>query len=157
MLRINPRADYDYLVYKDETGIDQRIEIGTPAWFEWLEGATKFVFKADAGEFSARRERRRNSWFWYGYKKVSGKLRTIYIGRTSELTLQRLKQVSQKLFGRLEREGINITVLHNIRNGDSVGSKRLSAHRSARRGLKSMFESCTVKARRVLFFARYEA
>ena len=34
--------------------------------------------------------------FWYGYKRMGGKLKKVYIGRSLELTLDRLREVGSK-------------------------------------------------------------
>jgi hypothetical protein len=47
---------------------DGQIQIGTPGWISWLEAPDHpgFIYKGDAGHFSARREIRRGKNYWYG-------------------------------------------------------------------------------------------
>lgn len=47
----------------------------------------------DAKGFTARNEK----GFWYGYRKVAGKLRKRYISKTSEVSVKRLEQVALEL------------------------------------------------------------
>jgi LuxR family maltose regulon positive regulatory protein len=49
-----------------------------------------------------RRERagnQRGDWYWRAYRKRDGKLHRIYVGKTGELTLERLDAVARHLFG----------------------------------------------------------
>ncbi len=43
---------------------------------------------------TARREWLRNGWYWYAYHRSKGKLRKVYLGRTEELTLERLHAIA---------------------------------------------------------------
>jgi len=77
----------------------QCIELGSPAWFEWLEDECNrsFSFKDGTVSYTARRERQRNGWYWYAYRKQSGKLRKVYLGKSPELSAERLLQVATRL------------------------------------------------------------
>jgi LuxR family maltose regulon positive regulatory protein len=81
-------------------GVDP-IAIGSPAWYEWLaaEGARAFTYRAEAGGFSARRERQRNGVYWYAYRRLAGRLRKAYLGRPADLTPERLAAVAASLEG----------------------------------------------------------
>jgi hypothetical protein len=49
------------------------------------------------GHFVARNETRRGeSGFWYAFKKIDGKTRKIYIGKTEDFTFKRLCEVAKK-------------------------------------------------------------
>jgi hypothetical protein len=42
-----------------------KIVVGTRAWYEWLEGATSFAFSGQEGRFTARKEQRgATGWYW---------------------------------------------------------------------------------------------
>jgi LuxR family maltose regulon positive regulatory protein len=74
------------------------ILVGTPAWFAWLEQATTFAFVGARGRFTARKERRgRTGWYWKAYRKRFGQLRSAYLGKSAELSLERLHQVAATL------------------------------------------------------------
>ena len=67
------------------------IPLGSAAWFEWLASSKKFSFKSLRGNFIAQCEKRRNKAYWYAYRRA-GKLSKVYLGKTEELTPERLEQ-----------------------------------------------------------------
>jgi LuxR family maltose regulon positive regulatory protein len=70
------------------------ITVGTPAWFTWLaDPATRsFAFRHPAGVFTARKERRqRGEDYWVAYRMRTGRLRKFYLGKSPELTSERLR------------------------------------------------------------------
>src|SRR5215467_15616880 len=73
------------------------IPIGTAAWYTWLERHRSFSFEADRLTFTARKEQRPGGWYWYAYRRYQGKLRTSYLGKSEELTLERLTTAAQTL------------------------------------------------------------
>ncbi|HEY3231123.1 MAG TPA: LuxR C-terminal-related transcriptional regulator [Roseiflexaceae bacterium] len=81
---------------------------GSAAWFAWLEHTSCFAFAGQAGQYTARKERKqRGSWYWYAYR-ARGALRTkAYLGKTSALTLARLEQVAQLLQTRCADCGVD--------------------------------------------------
>jgi LuxR family maltose regulon positive regulatory protein len=76
-------------------------QIGSEAWFTWLAVHDGFVYEGRTGHFTGRRELRRGISYWYGYRRVDGKLSKIYLGKAEELTSQRLEQASAQLAGQL--------------------------------------------------------
>ncbi len=74
------------------------IQVGSDAWLA-NEQNKSFSFRNDLGTFTARRERQRNGWYWYAYRRSEGKLHKVYLGRTEELTLERLKVAAAALHG----------------------------------------------------------
>ena len=97
------------------TVIVQATEIGCVAGYElWREGSCRcfrytewerlveqieaFEFRATAGSFTARKERRvRGHTYWYAYTWGSAGRRKTYLGRPAELTLPRLEAMARKL------------------------------------------------------------
>src|SRR5215216_2028896 len=75
-----------------------RIPVGSPSWYEWLSTTKKFSFKSPRGSFVAQCEKRRNKTYWYAYHRA-GKLMKIYLGKTEELTPERLEQASISFTG----------------------------------------------------------
>lgn len=71
------------------------ITVGSPAWYAWLsdEHTSSFIYCSAYGGFTARRERQRNGWYWYAYRRIGGKLYKRYLGRADDLTNERLQQV----------------------------------------------------------------
>jgi len=91
------------LDYSVSTGIlfmksGKCIELESLSWWQWLEleEARSFRFECDCGvnSYTVRRENIKGGRFWYGYKKVSGQLHKSYIGRSSDLTKERLEAVA---------------------------------------------------------------
>ncbi len=74
--------------------------VGSRKWFEWLSNGSvaSFRFETETNSYTARKEQRESGDYWYAYKKIEGRLRSTYIGRTDELTLEKLEQAVQKLY-----------------------------------------------------------
>jgi LuxR family maltose regulon positive regulatory protein len=74
------------------------IRVGEPAWYAWLEAATTFAFMGSAGSFTARKERGgRAGQYWKAYRTRAGQLRRAYLGKSADLTLDRLNDVAAEL------------------------------------------------------------
>src|SRR5215469_15230988 len=95
-------------VVKDETltyqrgGQDERLPVGTPAWYAWLSTARAFAFRSALGTFTARKEpasNQRGGRYWRAYRKRGGQLHRAYLGKSEELTLERLRSVAAVLAG----------------------------------------------------------
>ncbi|MGE5335398.1 MAG: LuxR C-terminal-related transcriptional regulator [Nitrososphaerota archaeon] len=76
---------------------DPPIPLGTVDWFNWLHDARSFAYYGAAGHFTARHEERSGSRFWYAYRRQDGVLRKTYLGRSAELTAQRLTEAARTL------------------------------------------------------------
>ncbi len=76
---------------------DAPVPVGTPQWFAWLSEARSFTFASTLGAFTARHEERSGSRFWYAYRQRDGVLRKTYLGRSADVTPQRLEQAAQVL------------------------------------------------------------
>jgi predicted ATPase/DNA-binding CsgD family transcriptional regulator len=59
-----------------------------------LEEHSLFLFEDASSRFSARKERRSGGWYWYAYRRQQGKLRSAYLGKSSELTQERLSTIA---------------------------------------------------------------
>ena len=87
----------------------QRIALGSPAWWAWLETADAFNYLPPRSLYALtlRKEKRRQRWYWYAYVKVGcllgAKLHNAYVGRTADLTTARLQQVMQTLLQKIRR------------------------------------------------------
>lgn len=98
MARTTPHIAQGLLIYRIGHQ-EQRVRVGSPEWMQWLadEAHCIFRFTHPLGNFSARRERRHDSSYWYAYSRRGGLLQKVYLGRTQEITLARLQQVTQLL------------------------------------------------------------
>jgi LuxR family transcriptional regulator, maltose regulon positive regulatory protein len=99
MARSTPRVEGGALLGLE--GQAGAIVVGTPAWYAWLEQATTFAFSAEQGSFTARKERSgRSGWYWKAYRKHQGTLHRAYLGKSADLTLDRLTAIASELAGR---------------------------------------------------------
>ena len=73
------------------------ILIGSAAWYRWLEQHRSFRFETGRMTFTARKEQRPGGHYWYAYRRSHGKLHTAYLGKSEELTLERLSTIAQAL------------------------------------------------------------
>ncbi len=74
-----------------------RIAVGSDAWFAWLDQASSFIFDDPVGSFSARKKPRGKNLYWYGVRRSQGDLREPYLGKSANLTLDRLRTVAAGL------------------------------------------------------------
>lgn len=97
MARATPRIVNTTLSYHEgkET---VSIGIGTPAWFAWLDRGRLFMVAHTQRTFTVRKEQRRNGWYWYAYTKRDGRLHRCYLGRSCDMTLERLEHAHKVLF-----------------------------------------------------------
>lgn len=65
----------------------------------WLESVTSFRFEpAGANKpYTVRKESGKGGDYWYGYRKVVGKLHKKYIGKSSELSTAKLEEIAEAL------------------------------------------------------------
>ncbi|HEV8190538.1 MAG TPA: hypothetical protein VGP82_03505, partial [Ktedonobacterales bacterium] len=77
--------------------LETPVRVGTLEWFAWLDAARSFTFAGETGTFTARHELRSGRRFWYAYRQRDGVLRKTYLGRSADLTPQRLEQAAQTL------------------------------------------------------------
>src|ERR1700680_3456825 len=70
------------------------IEVGSEAWYAWLTEPTthSFAFRSPQGTLTARREHSHGNWYWYAYRSQDGHLHKTYLGKSRELTLERLQE-----------------------------------------------------------------
>jgi hypothetical protein len=82
-----------HILYTDSAAV--RLE--SPAWFDWLECHPTFYLESNVGTFTARRELRAGAAFWYAFRRYQKKLYKAYLGRSADLTCERLLVVAQQL------------------------------------------------------------
>jgi len=70
-------------------------------WFAWLASIPSFAFEGRAGRFTARREtKQRGESDWIAYQRCDGKLLKKYLGRTSDLTAEKLEATANSMRAR---------------------------------------------------------
>lgn len=73
------------------------ILLDTPAFFDWLECHSTFYFDSPFGCFTARHEPRDHSFFWYAFRRYHKHLYKTYLGRSLDLSSDRLRDVARLL------------------------------------------------------------
>lgn len=97
MARATPCTDGFTLIYSHNEG-QQRIPVDSPEWLQWLSGAhTTFRFESEQGSFTARRENKGGGQYWYAYRKAHGRLHKTYLGKSTELSRERMHAALQTL------------------------------------------------------------
>ncbi|HPL29194.1 MAG TPA: hypothetical protein PLG21_14180, partial [Anaerolineae bacterium] len=77
------------------------VRVGHESWYAWLTGQSTFIYEGGTGRFTARLEHRRGIGYWYGYRRRNGKLAKTYLGKSGELTPERLEQAGAFLAGQI--------------------------------------------------------
>lgn len=75
------------------------IELDSARGATWLESIGSFRFEPVGGDkpFTVRKESGKGGDYWYGYRKMAGKLHKKYIGKSSELTTVKLEDIAEAL------------------------------------------------------------
>lgn len=78
---------------ESESGI--KIDVDGPQWLNWVGTVQSFRYCPTTTDapYTARREKD----YWYGYRKVQGKLYKRYMGKTEDLTATRLDEIANLL------------------------------------------------------------
>ena len=95
MARATPHITDGILTYRD--GMQEHtIAVGSPMWRQWLAAATTTTFRFEHRlcNFTARRERKRDGSYWYAYRTRGGALQKAYLGKSTDLTLDRLQEIA---------------------------------------------------------------
>ena len=90
------RDGYLQLPTVDET-FPGPVVLESAPWYAWLEQHRSFCFEAPHATLTVRKERRPGGWYWYAYRHRQGKLHTAYLGKSAELTLERLNETAAAL------------------------------------------------------------
>jgi chromosome segregation ATPase len=79
-----------------ETEGGKVFELDSPKGAAWIETIGSFRFEPNSGNkgYTVRRE---PSGYWYGCRKVAGKLRKRYIGKSSNVSIAKLEEIAEAL------------------------------------------------------------
>jgi LuxR family transcriptional regulator, maltose regulon positive regulatory protein len=87
----------DRRLYPSETDADP-IVVGTPAWYDWLEHHTSFIFEDHVGGFTAQKiSLSPHGLYWKASRTQAGKLYSFYLGHSHGLTMARLQVAARTL------------------------------------------------------------
>lgn len=78
----------------DEESFSDLIQPGSAEWYTWLENSRSFRFETSSLSFTARQEQRPGGRYWYAYRRLHGKLHIAYLGKSCELSAERLNVVA---------------------------------------------------------------
>ncbi len=105
-----PQLDMPWIRGDDTLYLPDRypIQIGSPAWFGWLEQVDAFCYQLSyaSDRLTVRKEKRRHHFYWYAYMKNRSKLHNAYVGKTEAVTIDRLHLVFEMIMVkvRLQRQ-----------------------------------------------------
>ncbi len=83
-----------------QDGSEVKAEIGSAAWFRWLEQATSFTFRDDAGHFTAHKTHagnQRGGSYWRATRRSQRRLASYYLGASAGLTAEHLRLAAHAL------------------------------------------------------------
>jgi hypothetical protein len=83
------------------------ITLNGPAWSPWLEDAEVFYFDCGVGSFTAKKLRQHKSYYWFAYKKLSGRTVKKYLGMREAVTADRLKAMCEQFAALMNERGVN--------------------------------------------------
>jgi len=88
-----------YRVFTDGTPLALEIAPDAPSWQTWLEDTTSFSFQSQSGErCTIRKENvQRGGAYWYAYRRKQGRTVKRYLGRSADLTAERLERAAAEL------------------------------------------------------------
>jgi len=86
------------------------ILLDTTEWFAWLEQGTSFCYSGAHPliRLTVRREKRRQQFYWYAYCKWESKLHNIYLGKSQQLTQERLDHACLTIEQRIHKSQASI-------------------------------------------------
>ena len=70
--------------------------VGSAAWYALIEQLASFGFEDQSGgSFTARREQRKQQWYWYAYRQCGKQLHKVYLGKADQLEPARAERLGQ--------------------------------------------------------------
>jgi chromosome segregation ATPase len=82
-----------------ETESGKVFELNSSKGSTWVEsvGSFRYVPAGANKPYTVRQETKKGGDYWYGYRKVAGKLHKKYIGKSSELSTAKLEEIAETL------------------------------------------------------------
>jgi len=112
-------------------------EFDSPKGVAWLKSVTSFRFEPTEANkpYTVRKESGKGGDYWYGYRKVAGKLHKRYLGKGAELSTAKLEKIAEALNtspqSRVTRKVTEVTEANSDKVTDRVtdnhGVDRLTA------------------------------
>ncbi|QLE58750.1 hypothetical protein [Nostoc sp. TCL26-01] len=83
-----------YLILPDS---ELSITLDTPQWFDFLESGINSFHYIYSRDYTFRATLRGGAEYWYGEKTVLNLKRTLYIGKSESLTVERLGVIARTI------------------------------------------------------------
>ncbi|MEG3923092.1 hypothetical protein QUA07_28855 [Microcoleus sp. T3_A4] len=82
-----------------ETDGGKVFELDSPKGATWLESVGSFRYEptGDGKPYTVRKETGKGGDYWYGYRKMAGRLHKKYIGKSSEISTAKLEEIAEAL------------------------------------------------------------
>ena len=109
MAQNSPQVRDQRLYPNPHTNAPALCTVGSREWYAWLKSATRFRYQTSQRlpvharysramrPISVRKEKRRRGYLWYANLRVHGILYKRYVGRTSDLSIERLDLIALDL------------------------------------------------------------
>src|SRR5690349_21371960 len=99
-----------YTIAAGSLALSSDIISSSRGWLEWLNTIPSFAFQSRWGEHCTIRKERlqRGDVYWYAYRSLHGRTKKRYLGRTADLTLERLEEIS-RLFATEDGEALHLS------------------------------------------------
>jgi len=116
-----------------ETESGKVFELNSSKGSTWVEsvGSFRYVPAGANKPYTVRQETKKGGDYWYGYRKVAGKLHKKYIGKSSELSTAKLEEIAEALntpqqprVTQVTDTVTQVTKFNNQRVTDAVTDKR---------------------------------
>jgi LuxR family maltose regulon positive regulatory protein len=98
-------------------------EVGSAEWFAWLDRVNTFFFTDATSPFTARKQQRSGRWYWYAQRRQHGRLSSVYVGKSGDLTLERLQAAAQMLLEKEARAGVPSAAVQKRGGASQVSSR----------------------------------
>src|SRR5215469_7651000 len=87
------RESQRYIIHSAGKPLIPAVIPESPAWYAWLGSTPSLAFTAQSGtSFTLRQERvQRGGTYWYAYRRIASRPVKRYLGRSADLTLERLE------------------------------------------------------------------
>ena len=126
-----------------ETEDGKVFELDSGRGSAWLESVSSFRY-VSAGvskPYTVRKEAKKGGDYWYGYRKVEGKLHKKYIGKSSELNTAKLEEIAEALNTPQQSRVTQVTEVNNQRVTETVSIEDFTALKSQVQALQKSLEA----------------
>lgn len=115
MTHYTPKVQFGLLQPSTNKGLfSQAISIGSVEWYAWLKDHHTFSFENISGTISMQKIQQEGSSYWFAYRRYRGKSCKIGMGKSEELSLERLNEgVHSLMTGHPLKPGPNQNLQHS--------------------------------------------